>query len=70
MKKVDVNGKPHLCLFALNKIKEGEEITYDYGGEDGLWGTQVCFIIHSVQKILKKKTLWLNGLEFESIRNI
>ncbi|KAG1940493.1 N-lysine methyltransferase KMT5A [Pimephales promelas] len=31
MKKIDVNGKPHLCLFALNDIKEGEEIAYDYG---------------------------------------
>lgn len=39
MKKIDVNGKPHLCLFALNDIKEGEEITYDYGGEDYPWRT-------------------------------
>ncbi|KAL6476808.1 hypothetical protein MHYP_G00153070 [Metynnis hypsauchen] len=41
MKKIDVNGKPHLCLFALNDIKEGEEITYDYGGEDCPWRTKV-----------------------------
>ncbi|XP_073697250.1 uncharacterized protein [Garra rufa] len=40
MKKMDVNGKPHLCLFALNDIKEGEEITYDYGEEDYPWRTQ------------------------------
>ncbi|CAG5864309.1 unnamed protein product, partial [Menidia menidia] len=39
MKKIDVNGNPHLCLFALNDIKEGEEITYDYGGEDCPWRT-------------------------------
>ncbi|CAM4558620.1 unnamed protein product [Leuciscus chuanchicus] len=29
MKKTDVNGKPHLCLFALDDIKEGEEILLD-----------------------------------------
>ncbi|KAA8577653.1 hypothetical protein FQN60_002501, partial [Etheostoma spectabile] len=39
MKKIEVNGNPHLCLFALNNIKEGEEITYDYGGEDCPWRT-------------------------------
>ncbi|XP_048029612.1 N-lysine methyltransferase KMT5A-like [Megalobrama amblycephala] len=44
MKKTDVNGKPHLCLFALNDIKEGEEITYDYGGEDYPWRTQMSSI--------------------------
>ncbi|KAM7402851.1 hypothetical protein PAMA_003664 [Pampus argenteus] len=32
MKKIEVNGNPHLRLFALNDIKEG--ITYDYGGDD------------------------------------
>ncbi|XP_026052249.1 histone-lysine N-methyltransferase set-1-like [Carassius auratus] len=41
MKKIDVNGKAHLCLFALKDIKEGEEITYDYGGDDCPWRTQV-----------------------------
>ncbi|XP_041833038.1 uncharacterized protein LOC121634460 [Melanotaenia boesemani] len=40
MKKITVNGKPHLCLFALNEIKKGEEITYDYGGTDCPWRTQ------------------------------
>ncbi|XP_039677045.1 uncharacterized protein LOC120571949 isoform X2 [Perca fluviatilis] len=44
MKKIEVNGKPHLCLFALNNIKEGEEITYDYGGEDCPWRTQTTSI--------------------------
>ncbi|XP_042612413.1 uncharacterized protein LOC109073813 isoform X2 [Cyprinus carpio] len=41
MKKIDVNGQPHLCLFALNDIKEGEEISYDYRGEDYPWRTQM-----------------------------
>lgn len=46
MKKIDVNGNPHLCLFALNDIKAGEEITYDYGGEDYPWRTQVSCTVH------------------------
>lgn len=41
MKRIDVNGEPHLCLFAVDDIQEGEEITYDYGGEDCPWRTQV-----------------------------
>lgn len=48
MKKIEVNGNPHLCLFALNDVKEGEEITYDYGGDDCPWRTQVCWTVHSV----------------------
>lgn len=42
MKKIEVEGKPHLCLFALKDIKDGEEITYDYGGGDCPWRMQVC----------------------------
>lgn len=42
IKRIDVNGKPHLCLFAIDDIREEEEITYDYGGEDCPWRTQVC----------------------------
>ncbi|KAF0027019.1 hypothetical protein F2P81_019760 [Scophthalmus maximus] len=41
MKRIDVDGNPHLCLFALNDISEGEEITYDYGGGDCPWRTQM-----------------------------
>uniref|UniRef100_A0AAV2LLR7 SET domain-containing protein n=1 Tax=Knipowitschia caucasica TaxID=637954 RepID=A0AAV2LLR7_KNICA len=41
IKRIDVNGKPHLCLFAVDDIKQGEEITYDYGGEDCPWRTQM-----------------------------
>ncbi len=39
MKKIDVIGKTHLYLFALKDIKEGEEIAYDYGGDDCPWRT-------------------------------
>lgn len=42
MKKVITEGKPHLCLFALRDINEGEEITYDYGGTDWPWRKKVC----------------------------
>lgn len=42
MKRVITEGKPHLCLFALKDINEGEEITYDYGGTDWPWRKQVC----------------------------
>ncbi|XP_056329075.1 histone-lysine N-methyltransferase SETD5-like [Danio aesculapii] len=41
VKKIDVSGKPHLCLFAIKDIKEGEEIAYDYGSDDCPWRTQM-----------------------------
>ncbi|XP_056605172.1 uncharacterized protein LOC130421374 isoform X2 [Triplophysa dalaica] len=37
MLKIEVNGMPHLCLFAMKNIPEGQEITYDYGGADLPW---------------------------------
>uniref|UniRef100_A0A671PQX2 SET domain-containing protein n=1 Tax=Sinocyclocheilus anshuiensis TaxID=1608454 RepID=A0A671PQX2_9TELE len=49
MKKIYVNGKPHLCLFALKDINEGEEITYDYEGDDCPWRTQVSCTAHCIQ---------------------
>lgn len=49
MKRIDVNGKPHLCLFAVDDIQEGEELTYDYGGEDCPWRTQVREILKIIQ---------------------
>ncbi|KAG7472086.1 hypothetical protein MATL_G00104710 [Megalops atlanticus] len=51
VKKIDVNGKPHLCLFALIDIKEGEEITYDYGGEDCPWRTQMTSIAKNTMAV-------------------
>ncbi|XP_056289172.1 N-lysine methyltransferase KMT5A-A-like [Pseudoliparis swirei] len=35
MKAMSVNGKPHLCLFAIKDISPGDEIMYDYG--DSYW---------------------------------
>lgn len=37
MKKIEVDGVPSLCLFAIIDIEEGQEITYDYGGENLPW---------------------------------
>lgn len=33
IKKITVEGKPHLCLFARRDINPGEEITYNYGDD-------------------------------------
>ncbi|XP_077424987.1 uncharacterized protein LOC144053930 [Vanacampus margaritifer] len=37
MKYLNVQGKPHLCLFATRDIDPGEEITYNYGDSDWPW---------------------------------
>ncbi|KAJ4927346.1 hypothetical protein JOQ06_015079 [Pogonophryne albipinna] len=37
MKLIKVDGKPHLCLFALKDISPGEEIAYDYSDSDWPW---------------------------------
>uniref|UniRef100_A0AAV2LJF3 SET domain-containing protein n=1 Tax=Knipowitschia caucasica TaxID=637954 RepID=A0AAV2LJF3_KNICA len=37
MKLIVLKDKPHLFLFALREINQGEEITYDYGGSDCPW---------------------------------
>lgn len=34
---VEVNGEPHLCLFAIRKISVGEELRYDYGEKHLPW---------------------------------
>ncbi|KAF4083074.1 hypothetical protein AMELA_G00135880 [Ameiurus melas] len=40
MKRIIVEGKPHLCLFALRDITPGEEVTYHYGDADCPWRTK------------------------------
>lgn len=35
--KLEVDGLPHLCLFAIMDIKESEGVTYDYGGTGLPW---------------------------------
>jgi len=31
MKKIILNGRPHLCLFAITDILPGEQVLFDYG---------------------------------------
>jgi len=45
MKKLSVQGKPHLCLFADRDISPGEEITYNYGDSDWPWRCKVVKIL-------------------------
>jgi SET domain-containing protein len=35
MKKMEVAGQIHLCLFALRDIDAGEELRYNYGPDEG-----------------------------------
>ncbi len=53
MKRIVVEGKPHLCLFAARNIIPGEELTYDYGGSDWpwrkVWQNLTTFIICTVE---------------------
>ncbi|KAJ8016885.1 hypothetical protein DPEC_G00011990 [Dallia pectoralis] len=37
MKKIVVNDRPHLCLFAVKKIEIGSEIEYNYGDSQWPW---------------------------------
>ncbi|XP_034545479.1 N-lysine methyltransferase KMT5A-like [Notolabrus celidotus] len=52
MKKLDINGKPHLCLFALHDIQQGEEITYDYGGDDCPWRMKLVSVLQKPAPLL------------------
>uniref|UniRef100_A0A9J8DIX4 SET domain-containing protein n=1 Tax=Cyprinus carpio carpio TaxID=630221 RepID=A0A9J8DIX4_CYPCA len=50
IKKIDLGGKPHLCLFAIKDINKDDEITYNYGGQDLPWcsycGQELCKFVH------------------------
>ena len=43
MKKVFVDGKPHLALFAIKNISKGQEIRYNYGPTQYTWRQMVYF---------------------------
>ena len=47
MKKVVIDGKPYLALFARKNIRVDEEIVYDYGDDpDNLWWRKkVSFVV-------------------------
>lgn len=44
MKKIIVNNKPHLCLFAMKKIEIGSEIEYNYGDSKWPWRRKVSWL--------------------------
>lgn len=44
MKKMVVENRPHLCLFAIAQIKKGDEIEYDYGDSNWPWREKVCWL--------------------------
>ena len=41
MKKIYIEGVPHLCIFTLNGINENDEIQYWYGVNDLDWHAEV-----------------------------
>ncbi|XP_034530164.1 histone-lysine N-methyltransferase, H3 lysine-36 specific-like isoform X3 [Notolabrus celidotus] len=43
MKKVIVNNKPHLCLFAVKNIEIGSELDYNYGDSKWPWRNKVTY---------------------------
>ncbi|XP_065804365.1 uncharacterized protein [Labrus bergylta] len=43
MKKIVIEGKPHLCLFAVKKISLGQEITFNYGDSSYPWRSTESF---------------------------
>lgn len=43
MKKIEHNGIPYLCLFAIKRIEIDDEITYFYGEEGLPWHEKVKF---------------------------
>ena len=46
MKKVTVNNRPHLCLFAVRNIEVGTELDYNYGDSKWPWRQKVMMIMH------------------------
>uniref|UniRef100_A0AAV2KT12 SET domain-containing protein n=1 Tax=Knipowitschia caucasica TaxID=637954 RepID=A0AAV2KT12_KNICA len=42
MKKITVNNRPHLCLFAVKQIETGDEIEYNYGDSKWPWRGKVA----------------------------
>lgn len=54
MKRLNVQGKPHLCLFAIEDIQAGTEITSDYG--DLQWPWRVLVSKNSLLNMLLIKS--------------
>lgn len=41
VRKIVFQGKPHLCLFAAERISQGDEITFNYGDFSYPWRSRV-----------------------------
>ena len=56
---IEHHKTPHLCLFARRKIKDGEEIKYDYGDSRNLfWRKKVCTRQHYLVLYMKVIVIW------------
>lgn len=53
MKVTRVDGRPHLCLFALKDIGPGEEITYNYGDSDWPWRSKVFTGVTILSQVIR-----------------
>ncbi|KAI4879046.1 hypothetical protein NFI96_029252 [Prochilodus magdalenae] len=51
MKKIIVSGRPHMCLFAVQNIDPGEEITYNYGDDPWPWRLLVSSYKHNIYSL-------------------
>ena len=45
-KAMFINKRPHVLLFAAKYIKAGDELRFDYGGDDLPW-RKVCILSYS-----------------------
>ncbi|XP_063048676.1 uncharacterized protein LOC134442436, partial [Engraulis encrasicolus] len=52
IKCLNLQGKPHLCLFATRDIRSGEEITYNYGDSDWPWRSKGECSTPSVKEVI------------------
>ena len=57
MKYLNMQGKPHLCLFATWDINPGEEITYNYGDSDWPWRSRWSYF-NVLKLITANKEMW------------
>jgi len=59
MKLLEVDGSPHLCLFAVTDLLPGTELRYNYGDGHYIWRSKVSW--HSLLRVEMKfvpYTVW------------
>jgi len=54
MKKIVVDGVPHLCLFAVNDICVGDQLLFDYGDDTDhlFWRNKVHVTINKCKSCI------------------